>query len=142
MTRNDNQERQGGASSTSEMQLWPIHPVDLWSPFLDSIQSWNGTVAPKVTTLSTEWIAFIQHRLKEDFTLPQHLVACKAPGEIVQIYSDFLRQAIEDYQRQFEGMARIGVASQSDQKDLGATDVEQTTVERPTREPRASPQKH
>jgi hypothetical protein len=118
MTRNGNQQRQGAASSTSDMSLWPINPVDLWSPVLDSIQSWNGTVAPKVTTLSTEWMAFIQHRLKEDFALPQHLVTCKAPGEAVQIYSDFLQQAIEDYQRQFEGMARISAASQSDQKDL------------------------
>jgi hypothetical protein len=141
MTRNGNHQRQGAASSTSDMPLWPINPVDMWSPFLHSIQSWNGTVAPKVTTLGTEWMAFIQHRLKEDFALPQHLVSCKAPGEVVQTYSDFLRQAIEDYQRQFEGMARIGVASISDRNDLRAAGV-QPTVERPTREPRASPHKH
>ena len=126
MTRNGNHERQGAASSTADMPLLPINPADLWSPLLNSTQSWSDMVAPKVTTLNTEWMAFIQHRLKEDFALPQHLVSCKAPGEVFQAYSDFLRQAIEGYQRQFEGMTRFSAVSMGDRKDVGAADVEQT----------------
>jgi Phasin protein len=142
MARNGNHEQQRTAPSTSGMPLWPANPVDLWSPFLNSLHSWNGTVAPKVATLGTEWMAFIQRRLNEDFALPQHLVSCKAPGEVVQTYSDFLRQAIEDYQRQFEGMARIGAASLSDHKGVGALGVEEKTAEKPAREPRTGPQAH
>ena len=141
MARNGNHERQGAASSTSGMPPWLTNPVDLWSPFLNSMQSWSGTMAPKVTTLSTEWMAFVQRRVKEDFALPQHLVTCKAPGEVVQTYADFFRKAMEDYQRQFEEMARLGAESANDRKDPEHVRLE-PTAEKSTREPRANSQPH
>ena len=141
MAQNVNHERHGAPSSSNGTPEWHTNPVDLWSPFLSSMQQWSGAVVPKVTMFSSEWMAFVQRRLHEDFALPQHLVYCKAPGEIVQTYSDFMRRAMDDYQQQFQEIARIGAASTNDLGDLGHSRLEEPG-ERPARESRVNPQTH
>jgi hypothetical protein len=61
-----------------------------------------------IAMLGSEWLDFVNRRLKEDLNFPQRVCACRTAGELRDTYAAFWRQAMDDYQRELAVMARLG----------------------------------
>lgn len=82
--------------------------IDMWDPFVSSMQAWTRQMTQFNTSLQREWMAFIEKRLKQDAALTQQLADCQGPDDVVRTYSEFMRTAFEDYQQEFATFAKIG----------------------------------
>jgi Phasin protein len=92
----------------------PIQPVqngaDIFSPLLANAQAWTQQVTQLNTSIQREWLSFVDKRLKEDAAFGQSLATCKAPDDIMRVYTSFYRTAVEDYQREFSTLAQLGAS--------------------------------
>ncbi len=88
--------------------------LDLLSPLLTNAQAWTQQVTQLNASIQREWLTFIDKRLKEDAAFGQCLAGCKAPDDIMRVYSSFYRTAFEDYQKEFSTLAQLGVSITSE----------------------------
>jgi hypothetical protein len=88
--------------------LMPTTGFELWGPALAGAAKWNGKMCEGYALLGSEWLDFVNRRLKEDLNLPQRMCACRSPEEMRDAYAAFWRQAIDDYQKEFTVMAKLG----------------------------------
>lgn len=88
--------------------LAPAAGIELWGPALAGAAKWNGKMCEGFALLGSEWLDFVNRRLKEDLNLPQRVCACRSPEELRDTYTAFWRQAIDDYQKEFTIMAKLG----------------------------------
>jgi hypothetical protein len=102
---------------------------ELWGAALAGSVKWNGKMYEGYAMLGTEWLDFINRRLKEDLKLPQRVCACRSPEELRDTYASFWRQAVDDYQKELALLSRLGSGFLSN--SLAAT---QTRVEEAARE--------
>jgi hypothetical protein len=86
----------------------PALGFELWGPAMAGAAKWNGKMYEGFATLSSEWLDFVNRRLKEDLNLPQRVCACRSPDEMRDTCVAFWRQAIDDYQKEFNVMAKLG----------------------------------
>jgi hypothetical protein len=86
----------------------PVPGYDLWAPALAGAAKWNGKMYEGLATLGSEWLDFVNRRLKEDLSLPPRVCACRSPGELRDASVAFWHQAIDDYQKEFAVMVRLG----------------------------------
>jgi hypothetical protein len=86
----------------------PMLGYELWGPALAGVAKWNGTMYEGFATLGSEWLDFVNRRLKEDLRLPQHVCACRSPDEVRETYAAFWRQAVDDYQKELVVLAGLG----------------------------------
>jgi Phasin protein len=84
--------------------------LDIFSPLLTNAQTWAQQVTQLNASIQREWLSFVDKRLKEDAAFGQSLVACKAPDDIMRVYTSFYRTAVEDYQREFSTLAQLGAS--------------------------------
>lgn len=82
--------------------------MEMNRPALATMAEVNGKVYANIATMNKTWAAFVNRRLKEDFSIPQQLVACKTVQEMYSVYADFFQTALTDYQSQFEQMSKLG----------------------------------
>jgi hypothetical protein len=87
---------------------WSAASLELWAPFFNGLRALNGSYGATMTAIGGEWSTFIDRRLKEDFALPQHLANCTCPDDAWRVYASFYQKAIDDYQKEFAELARIG----------------------------------
>lgn len=76
-------------------------PFDLWNPLVAFGAEWNSRFVEQWASISSEWQAFVQRRLKEDLKLGQHLVAASDAEEMWKIYIDFWQRAQQEYVHEF-----------------------------------------
>jgi hypothetical protein len=86
----------------------PALGPELWGPAMAGAMKWNGKMYEGAAMLGSEWLDFVNRRLKEDLRLPQRVCACGSVEEVRDIYASFWRQAIDDYQKEFILLARLG----------------------------------
>jgi hypothetical protein len=87
---------------------------DMWGPVISNMQAWTRQMTQCSATLQHEWLSFVEKRLKQDAILGQQLAECKGPDEIMRTYSEFMRTAFEDYQREFTTFAKLSGTMTSD----------------------------
>jgi hypothetical protein len=90
------------------MVLTPAAGIELWGPALAGAAKWNGRMCEGFALLGSEWLDFVNRRLKEDLNLPQRVCACRSAEELRDTYTVFWRQAMDDYQKEFTVMAKLG----------------------------------
>ena len=90
------------------MPFWTPASMGHWNPMRSGMQAWNGTCSKAVATLNSEWLDFFNRRVKVDLALPQQLASCKSPDEIWRVYAEFCQKAVDDYQKEFAEVARLG----------------------------------
>ncbi len=78
-----------------------------WAPALAGAVKWNGTMYQGFAMLGSEWLDFVNRRLKEDLSFPQRLCASQSPEELRQAYVAFWQKAVEDYQKELTVMTRL-----------------------------------
>jgi hypothetical protein len=82
--------------------------MELNRPALAAIAQMNGKVYENIASMNKSWVAFVNRRLKEDLSVPQHLAACKTVQDMYGVYADFFQTAVADYQAEFEEMSKLG----------------------------------
>ena len=119
------------AASTDNGGLFPTPAAAFafWGPALAGTASWNGKMYESLATLGSEWLDFVNRRLKEDLRLPQQLCACRSPEEIRDVQVAFWQRAVEDYQREFTAMAKLGSGLVNDSMVTSQNRVEETVRE-------------
>ena len=86
----------------------PAVAFAFWGPALAGAAKWNGKMYEGLAMLGSEWLDFVTRRLKEDLRLPQQVCACRSPEEIRDVHIAFWQRAVEDYQKEFTVMAKLG----------------------------------
>ncbi len=81
--------------------------MEMNRPTLAALAEVNGKVYENIATLNKNWAAFVNRRLKEDFSVPQQLAGCKSVQEMYSVYADFFQTAVTDYQSEFEQMSKL-----------------------------------
>ena len=81
---------------------------ELWGPAIAGAARWNGKMYEGLAMLGSEWLDFVNRRLKEDLNFPQRVCACRTAEDLRDTYAAFWRQAMDDYQREMTVMARLG----------------------------------
>lgn len=81
--------------------------MNMAQPAFDAMAEINGKIYENAAQLSTEWFAFLNRRLQEDFAVPQHLAACKNPQEAQQVWVDYWKTTFSQYQDEMERLAKM-----------------------------------
>jgi hypothetical protein len=87
--------------------MTPATGYALWAPALAGAVNWNGRMYQGLAMLGSEWLDFVNRRLKEDLSFPQRLCASRSPEELGQTYLAFWQQAVEDYQKELSVMTKL-----------------------------------
>jgi len=107
--------------------------MELNRPALAAMAQMNGKVYENIATMNKNWVSFVNRRLKEEFSMPKQLAACKSVQEMYGVYADFVQTAVTDYQSEFEQMGKLG-------KSLADETMQalQARAEEPAREARTN----
>lgn len=81
--------------------------MEMNRPTLAALAEVNGKVYENIATLNKNWVAFVNRRLKQDFSVSQQLAGCKSVQEMYGVYADFFQTAVTDYQSEFEQMSKL-----------------------------------
>jgi len=93
-------------------------PANLMLPFVNAqstmqlpfsaMASFNGMLCESLAHFSTEWVGFLNRRLKEDWAVLQRIAACTSPQELQRVYVDYWSKAFAQYQEELGRLARLG----------------------------------
>ena len=83
----------------------PSWPVWFWGPGAPNAS--NGKVVESLARLGTEWVDFVNRRLKEDINLLPRLAACRCAEDVSNVYAEFWRNLGEDYTNEFAALSRL-----------------------------------
>ena len=86
------------------------HDLDIISPLLTNAEAWTRQITQLNASIHREWLHFVDKRLKEDAAFGQSLAACKAPDDIMRVYTSFYHTAFEHYQKEFSALAHLGAS--------------------------------
>ena len=114
--------------------------LDLFSPLLTHAQAWTQQVTHLNTSIQCEWLNFVDKRLKEEAAFGQSLVTCKAPDDIMRVYTSFYRTAVEDYQKELTTLAQLGASVSI--KALGAAKSDSALIDPSLSAARGTPAPH
>lgn len=109
--------------------MTPANGYALWGPALAGAVKWNGWMYEGFATLGSEWLDFVNRRLKQDLGLPQRLCACRSPEEARQAWLAFWQQAVEDYQKEATVMAKLAGGFLNDTLTAAQSRAEETARE-------------
>lgn len=89
----------------------------------------SGALYQSLAALNSTWAAFINHRLKEDLTLPEQLGQCRSLSGTLSVYGAYCRTAIAQYQAAFAQFQQIGLNLASKLPAAGLVPVRIPTVQ-------------
>jgi phasin protein len=85
----------------------PIWPIGLWGLGAPNEIGSNVKALEGLAMLGTEWVEFVNRRLKEDINLLPRLVACRCAEEISNVYAEFWRNLGQDYTSEFAALSKL-----------------------------------
>jgi hypothetical protein len=85
----------------------PAWPIGFWDFGASHEIAWNGKVFEGLARLGTEWVDFVNRRLKEDINLLPRLAACRCGEEVSNVYAEFWRNFGEDYSKEFATLSKL-----------------------------------
>ncbi len=85
----------------------PSWPMGFWGLGASHEIGWNGKAFEGLARLGTEWVDFVNRRLKEDINLMPRLAACRCAEEVSDVYAEFWRSFGEDYSKEFAALSRL-----------------------------------
>jgi len=113
--------------------MMPATGYEPWGPALAGAVKWNGKMYEGLALLGSEWLDFVNRRLKENVSLPQRLYATRSPEEVHQAYIAFWQRAADDYQKELTVMTRLAGGLLNDSLAAAQSSVGQAARE--VREP-------
>jgi hypothetical protein len=109
--------------------MTPAMGYELWGPALAGAFKWNAKMYEGLAMLGSEWLDFVNRRLKEDLRLPQRVCACRSPDEIQDVYAAFWQQAVAEYQKEFAVTAKLASGFLNNSLTAAQSRVEETARE-------------
>jgi hypothetical protein len=85
----------------------PSWPVGIWGLGAANELRWNDRAFEDLAGLGTEWVDFVDRRLKEDINLLPRLAACRCAEEVSNVYGEFWRKLGEDYSKEFAVLSKL-----------------------------------
>jgi hypothetical protein len=84
-----------------------MHPF-LNNPMMTILAELNGTLLESVATAQKDWVNFLYRRIREDVAVTRQLMKCHSIGEMHHVYSQYLQNALEQYQEQSKKVVQRG----------------------------------
>lgn len=112
------------------MLPFSFNALTAMQPQLAAMADFNGKLCESLAQLSTEWMGFLNRRLKEDCAVPQRVAACTCPQELQQVYVDYWSKAFAEYQEELGRLAKLGETISSQTSSALQRHVEAMTNER------------
>jgi hypothetical protein len=83
---------------------WPIGgwPLGTHNAIGSNVKVFEG-----LARIGTEWVDFVNRRLKEDINLLPRLAACRCAQEVSDVYAEFWRNLGEDYTNECVALAKL-----------------------------------
>jgi hypothetical protein len=97
----------GGDNTSVSLSMTPVPGYAIWAPAVAGAINWNGRMYQGFAMLGSEWLDFVNRRLKEDLNFPQRLCTSQTPEEMRQCYVAFWQKAVDDYQKELTVMTRL-----------------------------------
>ncbi len=119
----------GWDNTNVSLLMTPATGFALWAPVFAGAAKWNGGMYQGLATLGSEWLDFVNRRLKEDLSFPQRLCASQSPEEMRQAYVVFWQKAVEDYQKELTVMTRLASGFLSNSVTAARNGAEETARE-------------
>ena len=86
----------------------PATALDAWAPVFLGTQVWAKNLSLANAAVITEWFDFLRRRAERDAALPKHFAECKGPDDGMRVTMEFLRMAVDDYQKEYAELVRLG----------------------------------
>jgi hypothetical protein len=86
---------------------WSLGPV-LSTPLLAVLADLNGKLLESAASAQKDWAEFVHRRVKEDIAVSQQLMSCRSLGDVQEVYSQYMRTALEQFAEQSERAVRRG----------------------------------
>jgi hypothetical protein len=102
------------ADWTITMLSVPMAAIELWRPVMSAAVEWNRKVSEIAFGLNKEWLDFLNRRFAEDIALQEHLGPCKSFEEVWGVYADFSKKAVDDYQKEYAEIVKLGTGAASE----------------------------
>lgn len=74
---------------------------------MHAVGAWNEKVGSAVAKCQSEYLEFVQRRIKADVSFAQQLARCKSPGDVMSTYTGYWETAANDYRSQIETSAEM-----------------------------------
>jgi hypothetical protein len=85
----------------------PTWPIGFWGLGAPREIGSNVKVLDGLARLGTEWVEFVNRRMKEDINLLPRLAACRWAEEVSNVYSEFWRNLGQDYTNEFAALSKL-----------------------------------
>jgi hypothetical protein len=106
---NRNSTNRGADTQASMPQAFDVTAlIEASRPALATAAEMNGRLYETVAALNSEYVSFINRRLKEDLGVPQQFAACRNVEDVYGVYTGFFQRAAEQYRAEMEHFARLG----------------------------------
>lgn len=100
-------------SADTNIAKFPMEAMQTWWPMMSVAIGWNSKTFEFIMTLNKEWLDLMNRRLAEDMALQQHLGACNSFQGVCSAYADFYQTAVDDYQKKFAQIVKLGAGTVS-----------------------------
>jgi Phasin protein len=78
---------------------WAMPPF-FGAPLMSLLADFNGKLLESVAGAQKEWADFVTRRIREDVAVSQQLVGCQSLADLQDVYCNYLRKAVDQYQEQ------------------------------------------
>jgi hypothetical protein len=78
---------------------WAMPPF-FGAPLMSLLADFNGKLLESVAGAQKEWADFVTRRIREDVSVSQQLVGCQSLADLQDVYCNYLRKAVDQYQEQ------------------------------------------
>jgi len=102
-------DQQTDAFAIPALSQWPRATNELWAPVISGTQDWINRCSSAAYSLNKQWMDFFQKRVEQEFALPQHIMSCRTPMEVLSVYTDFLQKAAADYHAELTELGKLGI---------------------------------
>jgi len=83
-----------------------------------------------LTDCQGRYASFVSKRIKEDMAMPARLAECKSPMEVIDVWADFYRTAMEQYADHARSMTQLGQQALEDtvrEAEVEAAEIAEAT---------------
>jgi len=81
------------------------------------LADFNGKLIESVAGAQKDWADFMTRRMREDVAVSQRLIRCQSLADLQDVYCNYLRKAVEQYQEQSQRALQKGQSAAEELAD-------------------------
>jgi Phasin protein len=97
---------------------WAMPPF-FGVPLMSLLADLNGKLLESVAGAQKEWADFMTRRIREDVAVSQQLIGCQSLADLQEVYCNYLRKAVDQYQEQSQRALQRGQSAAEELVDTG-----------------------